>query len=147
MAFLPAALEGHTNAASDAVYSPNGKLIATSSFDGTLKIWDAATGERIHSYLDNEEAVLDLVYHPDGNSFYSISFAQDLTRWEVHPEIFVMKYYDKAYLEEVSGDPIFEPKRRGEAKKDYMARQEEAEIKKTEILERYYKQYLSERDW
>jgi ribosome assembly protein 4 len=40
----PAALEGHTNAVSDAIYSPDGKLIATSGFDGAVKIWDSATG-------------------------------------------------------------------------------------------------------
>ncbi len=139
-------LKGHRDMVMEVAFSPCGHYLVSGSADQSLILWDVATGQRIHSYLDNEEAVLDLVYHPDGNSFYSISFAKDLTRWEVHPEIFVLKYYDKPYLEELSGDPIFEPKRKGEAKKDYQARQEEAEKRRTEILERFYQQYLSRRD-
>ena len=104
------------------------------------------TGEKIHQFLDNEEAIKDLVYHPDGKSVYSISYAGDLTRWAVHPEIFVLKYFEESYLKELSADPLFEPKRKGESKKDYQARQTEAETKKAGIIDRYYKRYLSERD-
>ena len=87
--------------------------------------------------------MLDLVYHPDGKSFYSVSFAGDLTRWEIDPEIFVLKYFEKSYREELSTDPIFESRRKAESKKEYEVRAEEALRKKELILERYYKQYLS----
>ena len=38
-------LKGHTREILDAVYDPSGDRIATTSFDGTGRIWDAVTGE------------------------------------------------------------------------------------------------------
>ncbi|MEN8231015.1 MAG: WD40 repeat domain-containing protein [Bacteroidota bacterium] len=139
-------LKGHQDMVMEVAFSPDGHYLVSGSADRSLMLWDVASGERIHAYLDNEEALLDVVFHPDGNSFYSISFARDLTRWEVHPEIFVLKYYELPYREELAADPIFEPRRKGESKKDYQVRADKARPKKAEILERYYKQYLSEQE-
>ncbi len=137
-------LKGHRDMVMEVAFSPDGRYLVSGSADHSLMLWDVVSGERIHQYLDNEEAVLDLVYHPDGKSIYSISFAGDLTRWEVHPEIFVLKYFDKPYREELSSDPIFEPRRKGESKKDFLVREQEAALKKATILERFYNQYLTE---
>ncbi len=138
-------LKGHRDMVLEVAFSPDGQYLVSGSADQSLILWDVNSGERIYHYLDNEEAILDLVYHPNGKSFYSISYAGDLTRWEVHPEIFVMKYYDKPYKEELSADPIFESKRKGESKKDFLVRKAEASLKKAKIIESYYKQYLSEK--
>lgn len=139
-------LKGHRDMVMEVAFSPDGHYLVSGSADRSLMLWDVVSGERIHAYLDNDEAILDLVYHPDGRSIYSISFAGDLTRWEVHPEIFVLKYFDQPYREELAADPIFEPRRKGESKKDYQVRAADAGIKKAEILERYYEQYLSEQE-
>lgn len=139
-------LKGHTEMVMEAEFSPDGRYLVTGSADHSMILWDVGSGEQIHHFLDIEAAVMDLVYHPDGLSVYSISTAGDLTHWSLHPEIFVLKYYEEAYLKELSADPIFEPKRKGESKKDYEARQEEAEVKKAGIIDRYYKEYLIERD-
>ena len=40
-------LRGHTDAVWSAVYSQDGKKIATASSDGTVKVWDAATGKEL----------------------------------------------------------------------------------------------------
>ncbi len=83
------------------------------------------------------------MFHPDGHSFYSITYTGDLSRWEVDPEVFVLKYYENPYREELAADPIFEAKRKGESKKEYEARAAEAILKKNEIIARYYNLYLS----
>ncbi len=139
-------LKGHRGIVLEAEFSPDGRFLVTGSADRSIILWDVKTGEKIYQFLDNEEAIMDLVYHPDGKSVYSISNAGDLTRRAVHPEIFVLKYFEESYLQELSANPLFEPKRKGESKKDYQARQTEAETKKAGIIDRYYKQYLSERD-
>lgn len=139
-------LKGHRDMVMEVAFSPDGAYLLSGSADRSLILWDVGTGDRIHAYLDNEEAILDLVYHPDGNSFYSISFSGDLTRWEVHPEIFVLKYFEEPYREEMAADPLFEPRRKGESKKEYQVRAEEANIKKIEIVEQYYQEYLSTRN-
>ncbi len=139
-------LKGHREMVLEAEFSPDGNYLVTGSADQSLILWDVKTGERIHQFLDNDGAVMDLVFHPDGNSFYSITYAGDLTRWEVHPEIFVLKYFENRYREELAADAIFEPKRKGESKKDHQARMKEAEVKRGEIISRYYNQYISERE-
>ena len=90
--------------------------------------------------------MLDVKFHPDGSSFYSVSSQGELTRWEVNPEIFVLRYYDTPYQEELSADPLFEDKRKGESKKDYQLRQDEAAKKKVQIIDRYYQLYLQKRE-
>ena len=84
-------------------------------------------------------------FHPDGSSFYSISGAGDLTRWEMHPEIFVLRYFSQPYLEELAADTVFEPRKKGESKKEYQARMKEAEKARAKIIDAYYHRYLEER--
>jgi WD40 repeat protein len=139
-------LKGHREMVMEAAFSPDGLYLVTASADRSVILWDVPRGEKIYQFFENEGAIMDLVYHPDGLSFYSISTAGDLTRWAMHPEIFVLKYFEEAYLNELSADPVFEARRKGETKKDFELRQNEAEIKKAGILDRYYKQYLSKKD-
>ena len=138
-------LKGHRDMVLELEFSPDGSFLISGSADQSVILWDVLTGEKIHNYIDNEEAVMDLVYHPNGNSFYSISYARDLTRWEIDPEIFVLRYFDQAYRNEISTDLLFEPRRKGESKKDHQDREAEASTKKTEIINFYYKKYLTER--
>ena len=37
-------LEGHTSSVESVAYSPDGKHLASGSYDETIKIWDTATG-------------------------------------------------------------------------------------------------------
>jgi len=139
-------LKGHTDMVLEAEFSPDGSYLLTASADMSIILWDVLSGQRIHQFLDNEGPVMDLVFHPDGHSFYSISYGADLTRWALDPEIFVLKYFESPYREELAADPIFEPRRKGESKKDYQLREKEAAVKKSEIVARYFQIYLSERD-
>ena len=139
-------LKGHRDAVKKLSFSPDGRYLVSASEDMSLALWDVVTGDLIHTFIDNKDIPLDVVFHPEGGSFYSVTKAGDLTHWKIDPEIFVLRYFDKPYHEEITQDSVLEPRRKGEARKDYLVRQAEAEQKKREIINRYYRQYLDERD-
>jgi WD40 repeat protein len=41
-----ASLKGHTGGVSCVTYSPDGKTLASGSYDATIKLWDVTTGKQ-----------------------------------------------------------------------------------------------------
>jgi WD40 repeat protein len=138
-------LKGHGDMVLEAEFSPDGQYLLTASSDQSIILWDVQSGERIHRFADNEGAVTDLAFHPDGQSFFSISYGRDLTHWSLHPRIFVLKYFEKEYREELLADPIFEARKKGESKKEYQERLNEAGGIEEAIVSGLYEKYLSGR--
>jgi WD40 repeat protein len=71
---------GHVNSVNSCVFSPDGKRIASSSKDNTLRVWDAETGKELKTLkgpVSEKWASLDnlksCVYSPDGKRIASIS--------------------------------------------------------------------------
>jgi hypothetical protein len=52
-------------------YSPDGKTVLTSSEDRTIILWNAATGERIRTFVGHNGSVYALAYNPHGATFAS----------------------------------------------------------------------------
>src|SRR5204863_8480216 len=50
-------LLGHTFFATDVAYSPDGQRLASTSSDGTVRVWSAKTGQQILSLNDGKECV------------------------------------------------------------------------------------------
>ena len=61
-----AQLEGHTGMVKSIDWADNGRRIASASIDGSVKVWDAATG-----------SLLLTLSHPDGHSFSQVSWSDD----------------------------------------------------------------------
>ena len=57
---------GHASNVTAAAYSPDASRIVTASYDGTAKIWDAATGAVIHTLRGNSGLVWSASFSPDG---------------------------------------------------------------------------------
>jgi WD40 repeat protein/predicted Ser/Thr protein kinase len=59
-------LLGHTSYVYPVAYSPDGQWIASGSWDKTVRVWDAVTGESC-AELPHPESVLDLAFSPDSS--------------------------------------------------------------------------------
>ncbi len=59
-------LAGHTAAVLGVAFSPDGRLLATTSDDMTARLWDPATGKRLRTLADHPDAVSSVAFSPDG---------------------------------------------------------------------------------
>jgi WD40 repeat protein len=78
--------EGHDDEVNDLTYAPDGSWIASASDDGTIQIWDPATGQNqtTISYSNDPEArIFALTTDPAGRVLASAGQASDITIWNV----------------------------------------------------------------
>ena len=62
-------------------FSPDGKTVATASFDSSARIWDAATGRPVGTPLTHRHAVLTLAFSPDGKTILTGDIDNVGRRW------------------------------------------------------------------
>jgi WD40 repeat protein/serine/threonine protein kinase len=66
----------------DVAFSPDGNRIVGGRDDGTVKIWDAASGEEVRTFKGHLGPVLSVAFSPDGNEILSGSADGTLKLWE-----------------------------------------------------------------
>ena len=59
-----AELKGHAEGVSSVAFSPDGKTLASASYDKTVKLWDAATRNELATLKGHTEGVLQSPSHP-----------------------------------------------------------------------------------
>src|SRR5262249_41920817 len=67
-------LKGHTDTISSVSFSPDGKLLASGSWDGTIKLWEVATGLELSCTKLHSDDVTAVTFSPDGKKLVSISY-------------------------------------------------------------------------
>lgn len=75
-------LHGHTNSVSQVRISPDGRFIASASADGTIKIWDAATGSHMDTLVGHMAGVSCVAWSPDSNTLASGSDDKAIRLWD-----------------------------------------------------------------
>ena len=67
-------LKGHTNYVVSAVFSPDGRLIVSASFDKTIRIWDSRSGDTVLGPLKGHANLVRFaVFSADGRHILSCS--------------------------------------------------------------------------
>jgi len=65
-----------------AVFSPDGTRVATGAHDGTVEVWDAATGALVWSVRDHKAPVAAIAFSPDGQRLASAPGERAARAWE-----------------------------------------------------------------
>ncbi len=61
-------INGHTDSVTFLDYSPDGKTLASASYDGTVRLWDVSTNKELHSFKMDGVLFQGLSYSPDGKT-------------------------------------------------------------------------------
>ncbi|SRR6266404_345016 len=73
----------HSGSISDAVFSPNGHLIVTTSFDNTARIWNADSGRCLRELVGHQRSVSSAAFSPNGDRVVTTSFDNTARVWDV----------------------------------------------------------------
>src|SRR2546430_1203418 len=76
-------LQGHQAAVSAVAFRPDGRRLASASFDHTIKVWDVATGLAVRTFNGHEDKVLTLAYSADGSRLASAGQDGTIRLWNV----------------------------------------------------------------
>ncbi len=75
-------LKGHTSTVAAFAWSPDGKQIATASYDNTVRIWDATTGDAKRTLAQHIGPATAVGWSPDGKQIASGSHDKTVIVWD-----------------------------------------------------------------
>ena len=79
----PRTLKGHTSMVVSVAFSPDGKILASGSWDKSIKLWDVATGKNTATLKGHTGWVNSVAFSPDGKTLASGGFDDNIQLWDV----------------------------------------------------------------
>ncbi len=77
-------LRGHTGTIGRIAWSPDGRMLASPSWDKTIRLWEVGTGKLLRALKGHEEAVNSVVFDPTGRILASGSDDSTIKLWQAN---------------------------------------------------------------
>jgi WD40 repeat protein/serine/threonine protein kinase len=90
-------LRGHVGEVYGVAYSPDGKSLLSAGEDGTIRLWDPASGRELHVVKAHDSCTNDLAFSPDGLRVASTSCDGTTKIWDAATwqQLMVLRSTDK----------------------------------------------------
>ena len=75
-------LEGHTSSITAVTYSPDGKTLATASYDKTVRLWETASGKQKQAFSGHSAPVLAVAFAANGKLLASGGLDKQVLIWD-----------------------------------------------------------------
>ena len=77
------AISHHDSSVTSVSFSPDGRTLASGSYDNTIRLWDVVTGQSTSTLPGHASAVHSVNFSPDGKTLASGSFDRTIRLWNV----------------------------------------------------------------
>jgi len=89
---LDAFLRGHSGFVMSVAFSPDGKTLASGSYDNTVILWDVAKRQQVGAPLaGHSSSVTSVAFSPDGKTLVSGSYDKKVMLWDVDVQSWVAR--------------------------------------------------------